>query len=163
MAPLSHAGGAIWAARATFLENCLIQGPPFSEPPLHTPPSPNRKKKEWATSSLHPVAWEIRMQEGRRGPGLGASDGLWSQVINQAGALLPEPALTPQRHLRRHCGSRRWGWGYGARGREDGGSYYRGITGDESKCCAGVPGLGLGPDSAALDAGPPLGLQVPHL
>ena len=30
------------------------------------------------------------------------------------------------------------------------GSYYRGITGDESKCCAGVPGLGMGPDSAAL-------------
>lgn len=112
MAPLSHAGGAIWAARATFLENCpLSRVPPFlSEPPLHTPPSPTERKRR-ATSSLHPVAWEIRMQEGRRGPGLGASDGLWSQVINQAGALLPEPALTPQRHLRRHCWSRRGGGG----------------------------------------------------
>lgn len=49
------------------------------------------------------------MQGGRRWPGPGVSDGLWSQVINQAGALLPEPALTPQGHLRRHCWSRQEG------------------------------------------------------
>lgn len=82
------------------------------------------------------------MQGGRRGPGLGVSDGLWSQVINQAGALFPEPPLTPetpQAPLREQAG---WRGRYGARG--------RGITGEESKCCAGVPRLGLGPDSTAL-------------
>ena len=60
------------------------------------------------------------MQGGRHGPGLGMSDGLWSQVINRAGALLPEPALTPQRHSGATAGAGGLGRGYGARGREDG-------------------------------------------
>ena len=87
------------------------------------------------------------MQGGRHRPGLGVSDGLWSQVINQAGALLPEPALTPQRHLGRHCWSRQE---RGPRAREERRGQDRGSIVDESKCCAGVPRLGLGPDSVAV-------------
>lgn len=47
MAPLSHAGGAIWAARATFLENCLCLGSLLSSQNLpSTLPLPQQKEKE---------------------------------------------------------------------------------------------------------------------
>lgn len=59
------------------------------------------------------------------------------------GALLPEPVLTPQRHLRRQC----WSQQEGSPPAGEGGG---GSTGGESKCCAGVPRLGMEPDSAVL-------------
>lgn len=94
------------------------------------------------------------MQGGRRGPGLGVSDGLWSQVINQAGALFPEPPLTPQRHLRRHCGSRRGGGG--VMGQEAGAS-----PGRRANAVLGSPGWAWGLILLLCDAGPPQASSSP--
>ena len=101
------------------------------------------------------------MQGGRHGPGLGMSDGLWSQVISRAGAVLPEPALTPQRQLRRHCWGRRaraglWGKRQGGRGVTTGAS-----PGMRANAVLGSPGWAWGLILLLCDAGPPQAASSP--
>lgn len=116
---------------SNFLEACLVRRDPrFLPRTLH----PHLLQQ--GNSHLLPLSCCLGNQDAGRQAGTWPAcelrNGLWSQVINQAWSLLPEPGLTPQRHLRRHCWSRREGPGQG----------------HENESCAGVRRLGLGPSAA---------------